>query len=60
MLPGRGVVVMGVDSVVALMGLVYSGGGYLNVHASRYSAHVSPVLVYPVLKQNPNRRMCKL
>ena len=45
MLPGRGVVVMGVDSVVALMGLVYSGGGYLNVHASRYSAHVSPVLV---------------
>ena len=29
MLPGIGVVVMGVDSVVALMGLVYSGDGYL-------------------------------
>ena len=28
MLPGRGVVVMGVDSVVALMGLVYSGDGF--------------------------------
>ena len=29
MLPGRGVVVMSVDLVVVLMGLVYSGDGYL-------------------------------
>ena len=46
MLPGRGAVVMGVDAVVALMGLVYSGDGFwwgemfldwvrrLNVHTS--------------------------